>query len=156
MIDAAFYDAIPKRRLGSGALIQDAEGNVLVVEPTYKAEFEIPGGIVEAGEDPRACCRREVREELGVEIEVGRLLVIAHKTEPPQRGDSIMFIYDGGTVADPGTFTIDPGEVKAARYLPVDALPRVMSARLAERVAFAVQAKCDGITIETVNGEPMS
>lgn len=153
MADAAFYDAIPKRRLGSGVLIQDVDGSVLVVEPTYKDEWEIPGGIVEAGEDPRACCVREVLEELGIDIGVGRLLVIAHKTETPPRGDSIMFVYDGGVLGAAESLSNDPIEIRSVRFVPIETLPELMSARLAERVTFAAQAKCDGSTIETVNGK---
>ncbi|WP_208865223.1 NUDIX domain-containing protein [Amycolatopsis rubida] len=35
-----------------------------------------PGGLVEDGESPLAACRREVGEELGIDVPVGRLLVV--------------------------------------------------------------------------------
>lgn len=62
-----------------------------MVEPRYKATWEIPGGMVEAGEDSRTTCQRECLQELGLAIELGRLLAFEHKTESAPQGDSIMF-----------------------------------------------------------------
>jgi 8-oxo-dGTP diphosphatase len=39
---------LPVKRMGSGVLLADATGRVLLVEPTYKDYWEIPGGCVEA------------------------------------------------------------------------------------------------------------
>ena len=40
----------------------------------WQGWWEFPGGMMEAGESPRDALRREIREELDAEIEVGRLL----------------------------------------------------------------------------------
>lgn len=55
-------------------LFTDALGRLLVVKPTYKPGWELPGGSVEDGESPGRAAVREIAEELGVERPVGRLL----------------------------------------------------------------------------------
>lgn len=40
----------------------------------FKGGWEFPGGKIEAGENPEQALRREIKEELTVEIEVGELL----------------------------------------------------------------------------------
>ena len=60
-------DTFATPRVAAGALFLDAEGRVLLVHPTYKDTWDIPGGYVERGESPAAACRREVLEELGID-----------------------------------------------------------------------------------------
>ena len=53
---------LPRIPASSGALIFDERGRLLIANPTYKAHWTIPGGIMEAdGETPWEACRREVR-----------------------------------------------------------------------------------------------
>ena len=69
MIDAEL-PAIPA---SAGALIFDRSGRLLILKPTYKTGWTIPGGVMEAdGETPWEACRREVREECGLEVRGGR------------------------------------------------------------------------------------
>jgi 8-oxo-dGTP diphosphatase len=42
--------------------------------PALAGGWELPGGKVEAGELPEAALHREIREELGVEVELGRMV----------------------------------------------------------------------------------
>lgn len=67
---------IPRKRAASGALIRDEAGRILFVEPVYKPTLDIPGGTTEENESPLDACIREVREELGIEREIGLLLVV--------------------------------------------------------------------------------
>jgi ADP-ribose pyrophosphatase YjhB (NUDIX family) len=63
-------------RMAAGALFFDAADRVLMVEPTYKDYWEVPGGYVETGESPLQAAVREVHEELGITSPIGRLLAV--------------------------------------------------------------------------------
>ena len=138
--------------MGSGALIRDPGGQVLVVEPTYKDTWELPGGSVEADESPRAACVREIEEELGLAIVIGRLLCVERQGPEPDRSESVMFIYDGGTVRDPEVIRLSDDELASFRFVEPSQLDALMQARLARRVRAALRALADDTLVELENG----
>lgn len=87
---------IDRKRVAAGALLLHPDGRVLLVNPTYKPQWEIPGGMVEADESPLAACRREVLEELGLSIRPGPLLSIGYLRARAGRGDALRFVFWGG------------------------------------------------------------
>src|SRR5258708_14731211 len=49
------------------------QGKVVLLK-NERDEWELPGGKLELGEEPESCVAREIREELGLEVDVARLL----------------------------------------------------------------------------------
>lgn len=71
-----YYKNLPKKRMGAGALFFNENNEMLVVKPTYKDHWSIPGGVVEENESPRIACIREVKEEIGLEIRELKFLCV--------------------------------------------------------------------------------
>jgi 8-oxo-dGTP diphosphatase len=68
--------------VGVGALVHDEEGRVLLIRRRFepnKGKWSLPGGLLETGETLVFAGRREVREELGVEIEVEELFQVSEE-----------------------------------------------------------------------------
>lgn len=138
----AFQRSLAAKRMGAGLLLRDAAGRALLVEPTYKPNWEIPGGAVEADESPRECVIREVREELGIEVSPGPLLAIDYQHAEPNRTESLMFVFDGGVLPDAarGRVRLAAGELISYAFVAADELDSVLSARLARRLRHALRA----------------
>lgn len=60
-----------------GALIVRKDGKILLTSsPKFFGKWVVPGGHVELGETLEAALKREIREELSIEIDVGRLAMV--------------------------------------------------------------------------------
>ncbi|WP_233427384.1 NUDIX domain-containing protein [Actinokineospora spheciospongiae] len=71
-----YVAGLARKRMAAGVLVRDQDDRVLLVEPSYKPNWEIPGGAVEADESPWATASRELVEELGLHRSSGGLLVV--------------------------------------------------------------------------------
>jgi len=67
-------------------VLGDARGRILLARRVKGRElaglWEFPGGKVESGETPQAALVRELREELGIEAEVGAALISGFRISP--------------------------------------------------------------------------
>ena len=95
--DALAPPGIP---VSCGALLFDRAGRLLILKPTYKSGWTIPGGVMEAdGETPWDACRREVREETGIEVHHGRLACMDFRRPRPGKPGGVRFLFDCGQVS---------------------------------------------------------
>ena len=110
---------VPRLPVSVNAVIRDGAGRVLVLKPTYKSGWTLPGGQMEAdGESPWEACRREVREECGLEVHSGRLRVVDFLRPRIGHGGGIRMVFDCGTVdaEAAGAIVVQEGEIGDHRF----------------------------------------
>jgi 8-oxo-dGTP pyrophosphatase MutT (NUDIX family) len=129
-------------RVAAGVLFFNSAGHILMVVPSYKDYLDIPGGYVEPGETPLEAARREVKEELGIEPPIGRLLV-ADWSPNSDEGDKLVFVFDGGELTPEllERIRVDGSEIIDHAIHTPETVHQVTIPRLARRIEQALNAR---------------
>lgn len=132
-----------RKRVAADVLIRDQAGRVLLVNPSYKEHWDLPGGMAEANEPPRTAAERELREELNLRIAVGRLLLIDWVGPRDPWDDQLVFIFDGGTLSevDIAAMRISDPEITAFEFAEPDVAKRRLRPDVADRLRRASEAR---------------
>ena len=136
------FTPLPLRRLFSramnarfsataGAVVIDERGRLLLLKHVFRSGsgWGIPGGFIRAGEQPEEAMRRELREEVGLEL--GRAEIAFIRTLKSTQQIEIIFCCRPEGQALPQSV-----EVERAAWFPLQALPETLSEdqrRLIER-----------------------
>jgi 8-oxo-dGTP diphosphatase len=145
--EAAWFAQLPSMFAAAAALFTDAAGRVLLVKPNYRDHWSLAGGILEHGEPPHVGCRREVAEELGLDIEPGPLLVIGWAGPEGLRPRPIVhFVFDGGVLADDAPIRLQESELDGYRFVDADELSGYLPPMITARVTAALRSRGTGVT----------
>jgi len=113
----------PKAVLAVVAIIPDTEGRILALRARYSGFWVLPGGALNAGEDPRAGVLRECREELGEEVVIERLtgVYLTHGANMLfTHGARVLFAYRCAPLAGQPHLS---EEHDAFQYMPTNTAP---------------------------------
>ncbi len=135
---------LPRIPASAGAMIFDGSGRLLILKPTYKAGWTIPGGqLEEGGESPWEACRRETFEECGLWVGRSRLACVDFLHPSPERPGGMRFLFDCGSLSDEhlGEIEIDGGEIEEFRLAPLKEARALLSGPLRRRVSAAAGHK---------------
>ena len=135
-------DELPAIPVSAGALIFDSRQHMLILKPTYKAGWTIPGGVMKAGgETPWQACRREVYEECGLDVVSGRLACTDFRPARPGRPGGIRYLFDCGQAADKalGAIILQPDEIAEYRLAALDTALALLRPALHRRVRAATR-----------------
>ena len=147
---AAFLASLPRKRVIASALIRDPEERVLCVDPAYKKSWHLPGGSVEEGESPSDACARECWEELGVAVQLGRLLAVGHLA--PEHDDphgALVFVYEASIGSIEATeLSVPPEELDGVAYLDQGRRRELLSPLAQRLVDTGLEAVVGGHVVE--------
>ncbi|MDX1412576.1 MAG: NUDIX hydrolase [Candidatus Promineifilaceae bacterium] len=131
-----YQKTLPRKRVSAGCLFFDRKKRLLVVNPTYKDTWEIPGGTVEKNESPREAVIREIEEELGLVLEPQRLLCIDYSAESDSRTESLQFIFLGPRLTQDqiAAIKLPLKELSEYRFLKPQKAVRLLNGKLRRRV----------------------
>ncbi len=111
----------------SGGCIFNEKGDVLLQRRGDCNMWGFPGGTIELGETPEMAAIREIKEETGLDVEVGKLIGIYTDFDVIcKNGDqfqSILIVYELAVVG--GDMFCDKQETLELKYFPLDKTPKI-------------------------------
>jgi ADP-ribose pyrophosphatase YjhB (NUDIX family) len=113
----------PRFTVTAGAVVTDEDGRVLLLSHVFRtgSGWGIPGGFMEKGEQPEEALRRELREEVGLELERAEIALVRTLKRPRQ----VEIIFRCRPNGPLGRRNV---EIKSAQWFAPDALPPELSA----------------------------
>lgn len=129
----------PAYTVGGLCVIERSDGRILLVRHAYRPRWGLPGGFLKRGEEPPDGARREVREEVGLAIDlVGEPAVVV---SPTWRRVDVVFRARPAVSADPDAVSPRSVEIDDARWFAPDALPELQQEAAEALVALARRAR---------------
>lgn len=107
-----------RKRVGADAILRDGHGRILLVDPDYKPDWDLPGGMIEANEPPLDGLLRELKEELNLDLTQSQLTLSCIDWVSPHGpwDDSLMLIFDAGQLPVDQIAHLEPDHDELRRY----------------------------------------
>ena len=151
------HKRLPSKRLAACVLLFDDDDRLLVVKTTYRRNWLVPGGIVERNESPWQGARREVEEEIGIEVDRLHLAAMDWRSSDDEYDDSLHFVFDGGVLsaAQKAAIRADGIEIADYRFAERDEAEKLLDPHLWRRILpYWDQPAGQGTPLILNRGEP--
>ena len=129
---------LPKKTIGAGALIPNQDKKILIVKPKYKDCWSFVGGIIEEFESPSSGLKREVKEEIGLNVNIVKPLVIEylikHSQEKQSESIQILFLCELAENENFSNIVLGEDEIAEYKFVQINEAMDMMNERSANRL----------------------
>jgi ADP-ribose pyrophosphatase YjhB (NUDIX family) len=128
----------PSFTVGAACVIERDDGSILLVRLVYRNGWGLPGGLIKRKEDVAACARREVKEEIGLDVElISEPAVVVDSR--PQRID-VVYRARSAPGVDPADAHARSAEIREVAWFPAGKLPELQHEAVSALMALASSA----------------
>jgi 8-oxo-dGTP diphosphatase len=146
-----WHNSLPTKRVSADVLFWDEQGGLLIVKTNYREYWQLPGGVVDESESPLDAVKREVQEELSLEIPIEsfKLKVVMYTPQYEEFKDFLALTFDGGRLSKEQIeqIHIQEEEIEEYRFVTLEEAQNLLKPSLARRAAQA--QKQDGLVFMT-------
>jgi 8-oxo-dGTP diphosphatase len=130
--------AAPSFTVGAACVVERDDGAILLVRLVYREAWGLPGGLIKRNEDIATCARREVAEEIGLDVElVSEPAVVVDS--PPQRVD-VVFRARPAPGVEAASAHAKSVEIREVRWFAPGDLPALQHETVSALMALASSA----------------
>lgn len=126
-----WFNNQPRKPVSAAVLLVNESGKILLLKPTYRDDWNLPGGVVEASESPLDGAIREAKEELGITLtrQQLRLSTVDYRPVKNELVDKLYFYFHGGTLSQQqvDSITLEQSEIEEMRFATLDEAKRLLS-----------------------------
>jgi 8-oxo-dGTP pyrophosphatase MutT (NUDIX family) len=153
----SYYESLPRKRMAAAVLLFNEKKELLIVKPNYRNDWLLPGGIVEENESPKTAAIRELKEEIGLNINADKLEFagVDYKSRKDIGGEMVHFIFSGGALP-PEIFeriALQKEELDEYKFAPIEEALILLNVHLGKRVAKALNGIKNTTPVYLENGE---
>ena len=145
--------------MAAGVIFFNQSAEVLIVKPSYKDYWSVPGGVIDKDESPRDAALREVREEIGLDLKSMQFLCLDYMS-PQNSGystkdENIQFIFYGGVLIaeDIKWIKLAEEEISEYKFVSKEDAIKMVSDRLSNRLKPCFEALEKGVLVYLEGGK---
>ena len=137
-----WLETLAKRHSASGAFIFNEKNQLLILKPSYKEGWNLPGGVTDKFESPYQTVIRECKEETNLDIQIKELVLIDYiqETIDGHNFDHVEF-YFTAIVKSFTDIKIDNEEVIDYKFVDTTQAKEFLSENYYNRLQAVLRAK---------------